>query len=72
MDYKLLKQLGFSEEFIEHVKNFPQYQSYEKLNPEINSLQVVQYIKDDLIINSPGLDFNDLRLQNFRSSANVI
>ena len=72
MGIELLEQLGFSKAFIEHIQNFPQYQFYKQPGAGINKLQVAQQIKDDLIITNPGLGFNDLRIQHFRNTANII
>jgi len=70
MDKNLLRQLGFSESFIDQIEKYPEFPIYTLPYPEVNSVQVVRNITEDLIINNPGMDFNDLRLQHFRSPTN--
>jgi hypothetical protein len=72
MEKKLLNQSGFSQTFIDYIQQYPNYPLYEQSFLDVSSVQVVQQIKNDLIINNPGLDFNDLRLQHFRSTANSV
>ena len=72
IDRNLLSQLGFSESFIDKIEQYPEFPSFELPYSEVSSIQIVQKITDDLIINNHGKDFNDLRLQHFRNTANIV
>jgi hypothetical protein len=72
MEKELLSKLGFSKEFIEHIQQYPKLPFYEQTFSDVSSVRIVRQIKGDLIIDNPGVNFNDLRLQHFRSTVNVI
>ena len=72
MDRNLLIQLGFSATFIDKIDRYPEFPLYEIPYSEDSSLQVMQQITEDLIINNPGKDFNDPQLQHFNSKSNFV
>ena len=45
MENELLKQLGFSDKFIERIQNSPNYQYYEQPRADFNSIIIEPFPK---------------------------